>query len=205
MAEARPGACPVRKCLDKPHRGGAGAAEFDLCLPSSVERLTAMDPAFLAIQASPVSPAPRPCSSPRGLTIVFGVTRIVNFAHGSLHAGRLFRGDARPQALALSPGPLGFWTGILAAALAVGLLGVLLEVLLLRRIYRVRAVSAPRHLRRRPRRAGSRGPDFRARGHSGPRRPACGRRRNPRPALVQEAHRGPSSGSSCAGPGSGCS
>jgi branched-chain amino acid transport system permease protein len=31
--------------------------------------------------------------------------------------------------------PLGFWTGILLSALAVGVVGVLMEVLLLRRIY----------------------------------------------------------------------
>jgi branched-chain amino acid transport system permease protein len=71
-----------------------------------------------------------------GLTIVFGVTRIVNFAHGSLYMlGAYFAVTLVPRLLDWLPGPLGFWTGIMAAALAVGLLGVVMEVLLLRRIY----------------------------------------------------------------------
>jgi branched-chain amino acid transport system permease protein len=68
-----------------------------------------------------------------GLTLIFGVTRVVNFAHGSLYMlgayGAYTVGDAMPA------GPLGFWGGALAAALAVAALGALIEVLLLRRIY----------------------------------------------------------------------
>src|SRR5215211_6228257 len=72
-----------------------------------------------------------------GLTIVFGVTRIVNFAHGSLYMlGAYFAVWLVPRLLDLSYGPLSFWAGILVSALAVGLLGVAMEVLLLRRIYR---------------------------------------------------------------------
>src|SRR3954468_2655127 len=72
-----------------------------------------------------------------GLTIVFGVTRIVNFAHGSLYMlGAYFAVTLVPLLLDLSYGPLSFWAGILISALAVGLLGVAMEVLLLRRIYR---------------------------------------------------------------------
>src|SRR5215207_5853347 len=72
-----------------------------------------------------------------GLTIVFGVTRIVNFAHGSLYMlGAYFAVWLVPRLLDLSYGPLSFWVGILVSALAVGLLGVAMEVLLLRRIYR---------------------------------------------------------------------
>jgi branched-chain amino acid transport system permease protein len=72
-----------------------------------------------------------------GLTIVFGVTRIVNFAHGSLYMlGAYFAVTLVPRLLDLSHGPLSFWAGILISALAVGLLGVAMEVLLLRRIYR---------------------------------------------------------------------
>ena len=72
-----------------------------------------------------------------GLTIVFGVTRIVNFAHGSLYMlGAYFAVTLVPRLLDLSYGPLSFWAGILISALAVGLLGVAMEVLLLRRIYR---------------------------------------------------------------------
>jgi branched-chain amino acid transport system permease protein len=71
-----------------------------------------------------------------GLTIVFGVTRIVNFAHGSLYMlGAYFAATLVPRLLDWSFGATTFWVGILAAALAVGLLGVVMEVLLLRRIY----------------------------------------------------------------------
>src|SRR5918997_6239125 len=71
-----------------------------------------------------------------GLTIVFGVTRIVNFAHGSLYMlGAYFAVTIVPRLLDVVPGPFGFWTGVLLAALAVGVLGVVMEVLLLRRIY----------------------------------------------------------------------
>src|SRR5829696_2204274 len=72
-----------------------------------------------------------------GLTIVFGVTRIVNFAHGSLYMlGAYFAVTIVPRLLDLVPGPFGFWSGIFLAALAVGVLGIIMEVLLLRRIYR---------------------------------------------------------------------
>src|SRR5215213_8278685 len=71
-----------------------------------------------------------------GLTIVFGVTRIVNFAHGSLYMlGAYFAVTIVPRLLDVVPGPAGFWAGVLLAALAVGALGVLMEALLLRRIY----------------------------------------------------------------------
>jgi branched-chain amino acid transport system permease protein len=72
-----------------------------------------------------------------GLTIVFGVTRIVNFAHGSLYMlGAYFAATLLPRLLDLYYGPVSFWAGILVCTLAVGLLGVVMEVLLLRRIYR---------------------------------------------------------------------
>jgi branched-chain amino acid transport system permease protein len=71
-----------------------------------------------------------------GLTLVFGVTRIVNFAHGSLYMiGAYSAATLVPRLLELSFGPVSFWTGILTAALIVGVIGVLIEVLLLRRIY----------------------------------------------------------------------
>ena len=49
-----------------------------------------------------------------GLTIVFGVTRIVNFAHGSLYMlGAYFAVTLVPRLLDLSYGPLSFWAAIL--------------------------------------------------------------------------------------------
>ncbi|NUZ06517.1 ABC transporter permease [Piscinibacter koreensis] len=68
-----------------------------------------------------------------GLSLIFGVTRIVNFAHGSFYMLGLYA--AVWLAERLGGGPLGFWGGVLLAALAVALLGALLEALILRRLY----------------------------------------------------------------------
>ena len=68
-----------------------------------------------------------------GLTLIFGVTRVVNFAHGSLYMLGAFL--AYTLVGALGHGPLGFWGGVLLAAIAVATLGALIEVLLLKRIY----------------------------------------------------------------------
>src|SRR5918994_976630 len=62
-----------------------------------------------------------------GLSLIFGVTRIVNFAHGSLYMLGLYGAYSLIQALGRTP--LGFWTSVVLAALAVGLVGVLIEVL----------------------------------------------------------------------------
>ena len=69
-----------------------------------------------------------------GLSIIFGVSRVVNFAHGSF----FMLGAYIAYSLVdhLGGGILGFWGGIIGAALAVGLIGVVVEVLLLRRLYR---------------------------------------------------------------------
>ncbi len=69
-----------------------------------------------------------------GLTVIFGVSRIVNFAHGSFYMLGAYL--AWTFVTTLPRGHLGFWGGVLAAALLVGLIGVVVEVLLLRRIYR---------------------------------------------------------------------
>ncbi len=68
-----------------------------------------------------------------GLTIIFGVTRVVNFAHGSLYMLGAYLGYTITAALpATVPG---FFGGLLLAALAVAAVGVLVEVAVLRRIY----------------------------------------------------------------------
>lgn len=69
-----------------------------------------------------------------GLSIIFGVTRIVNFAHGSFYMLGAYL--AYTLVTELPRTPLGFWGGALAAALLVGLLGVAMEMIILRRIYR---------------------------------------------------------------------
>ena len=68
-----------------------------------------------------------------GLSLIFGVTRIVNIAHGSLYMLGTY--IAYSFATKIS-GALGFWGGIIATALVVGAIGALIEVVLLRRIYR---------------------------------------------------------------------
>jgi branched-chain amino acid transport system permease protein len=68
-----------------------------------------------------------------GLTIIFGVTRVVNFAHGSLYMLGAYLAYTVTDALPATP--LGFFGGLLLAALVVAVAGVLIEVLVLRRIY----------------------------------------------------------------------
>ena len=68
-----------------------------------------------------------------GLSLIFGVTRIVNIAHGSLYMLGTYIAYSFATRIG---GGLGFWGGIVATALIVGVLGALIEVLLLRRIYR---------------------------------------------------------------------
>jgi branched-chain amino acid transport system permease protein len=67
-----------------------------------------------------------------GLSIIFGVTRIVNFAHGAFYMLGAYVAFTLTERFS---GPLGFWGGILAAALIVAAIGVLVEMVLLRRIY----------------------------------------------------------------------
>ena len=67
-----------------------------------------------------------------GLSIIFGVTRIVNFAHGAFYMLGAYVAFMLTEWFS---GPLGFWGGILAAALIVAAIGVAVEMLLLRRIY----------------------------------------------------------------------
>jgi branched-chain amino acid transport system permease protein len=67
-----------------------------------------------------------------GLSLIFGVTRIINVAHGSLY----MLGTYIAVTLATRfDGALGYWGGIVASAVAVGIIGALIEILLLRRIY----------------------------------------------------------------------
>jgi branched-chain amino acid transport system permease protein len=71
-----------------------------------------------------------------GLSIIFGVTRIVNFAHGSFYMLGAYLAVSLTGWLGGATSIAGFWAGILLAAAAVGLIGALVEILLLRRIYR---------------------------------------------------------------------
>jgi branched-chain amino acid transport system permease protein len=72
-----------------------------------------------------------------GLSLIFGVTRIVNFAHGSFFMLGIYVAYTLIEHLGRAWG-LGtwYWPLMLLAALITGLLGALVEVLVLRRIYK---------------------------------------------------------------------
>src|SRR5512143_2352126 len=66
-----------------------------------------------------------------GLSIIFGVTRIVNFAHGAFYMLGAYVAFTLTERFS---GAIGFWGGVLAAALIVAAI-VVVVMLLLRRIY----------------------------------------------------------------------
>src|SRR5215470_7527223 len=67
-----------------------------------------------------------------GLSLVFGVMRVLNFAHGSFYMIGAYLAWQVVQWLA----PMnGFWPAVLAAALGVALLGGVVERFLLHRLY----------------------------------------------------------------------
>jgi branched-chain amino acid transport system permease protein len=68
-----------------------------------------------------------------GLSLIFGVTRIVNFAHGSFYMLGAYVGYTMMQLL---PGMFGFWLSILLAGIIVGIIGVIVEICVLRPVYR---------------------------------------------------------------------
>lgn len=68
-----------------------------------------------------------------GLSLIFGVTRIVNIAHGSLYMLGIYIAYTLATKIG---GAFGFWGGILLTALLIGIIGAAIEMLLLRRIYR---------------------------------------------------------------------
>jgi branched-chain amino acid transport system permease protein len=69
-----------------------------------------------------------------GLSLIFGVTRIVNFAHGSFYMLGVYVAYSITSRFGSSVG--GFWLSVIAAAIIVAVLGALVEVVVLRRIYK---------------------------------------------------------------------
>ncbi len=69
-----------------------------------------------------------------GLSLIFGVSRIVNLAHGSFYMVGAYL--AYYIISYLPSGGVFFWTGIVAASLGVALIGLIVETFLLRRLYR---------------------------------------------------------------------
>ena len=68
-----------------------------------------------------------------GLSLIFGVTKIVNFAHGSFYMLGAYLAYTIVELLPY--GVLGFWGSVLLAALIVAVIGTIIEILLLRRLY----------------------------------------------------------------------
>jgi branched-subunit amino acid ABC-type transport system permease component len=68
-----------------------------------------------------------------GLSLVFGALRVINMAHGSLYMVAAFVTVVVANFLGAG---LGFWTGLLVALVAAGAIGALIEVTVLRRVYR---------------------------------------------------------------------
>ena len=68
-----------------------------------------------------------------GLSLVFGALRVINMAHGSLYMVAAFVTVVVAEKLGAS---LGFWTGLLAAVAVTGAVGALIEIVVLRRVYR---------------------------------------------------------------------
>jgi branched-chain amino acid transport system permease protein len=72
-----------------------------------------------------------------GLSLIFGVTRIVNFAHGSFFMLGIYLAYTLIEHWGRSWGlGLWYWPLMLLAALITGALGALVEILVLRRIYK---------------------------------------------------------------------
>src|SRR5437899_3322372 len=68
-----------------------------------------------------------------GLSLVFGALRVINMAHGSLYMVAAFL----TVVVANQMGAVGgFWAGLLVAVLLTGLFGAVIEIVVLRRVYR---------------------------------------------------------------------
>ncbi len=68
-----------------------------------------------------------------GLSLIFGVLRVLNFAHGSFYMLGAY--SAYQVIQWIGPGPGRFWVSALAAALGIALLGGLVERFLFRHLY----------------------------------------------------------------------
>lgn len=64
-----------------------------------------------------------------GLTLIFGIMRIINFAHGTLYMLGAFVGYSVVHATG------NFWVALVLAPIVVGTVGLLFELIILRRLY----------------------------------------------------------------------
>jgi branched-chain amino acid transport system permease protein len=65
-----------------------------------------------------------------GLAVIFGMLRVVNFAHGALYMLGAFAAYIMLQDL-----QIGFWQAVILAPIIIGILGMIIERLLIRRLY----------------------------------------------------------------------
>ena len=68
-----------------------------------------------------------------GLSLIFGVTRTINFAHGSFYMLGIYLAYSLVEHWGET---IGFWPALLLAPMVTAALGALVEILLLRRIYK---------------------------------------------------------------------
>src|SRR5438105_14877485 len=68
-----------------------------------------------------------------GLSLVFGALRVINMAHGSLYMIAAFVTVVVANQIGVAAG---FWAGLLVAILAAGAVGAVIEVVVLRRVYK---------------------------------------------------------------------
>src|ERR1700751_2618456 len=64
-----------------------------------------------------------------GLTLIFGIMRIVNFAHGTLYMLGAYIGYSALQVTH------SFWAALVVGPIIVGLFGLAFEIVVLRRLY----------------------------------------------------------------------
>ncbi len=67
-----------------------------------------------------------------GLSLVFGALRVINMAHGSIYMVAAFVTAVVAQQLGAVAG---FWSGLLLAVVVAGVLGAVIEVVVLKRVY----------------------------------------------------------------------
>jgi branched-chain amino acid transport system permease protein len=69
-----------------------------------------------------------------GLSLIFGVMQIVNFAHGSFYMLGAYIAYTLTSHFGASA--FGFWSGVMACVAIVGILGGIVELIILRRLYK---------------------------------------------------------------------